>query len=143
MNAEEIGLDPDDPFVGVRIAMRKMTATLVAATQTEPPHLIDAQVVNDQDVGIWHTLEPYNQMSEQSLQGWDIRRKRFVTFPWEKVVDLKSNSRNYARATEQEWRLRQKHTNQMWDEDKQVKQTVGRFWRGKQAKPRAPRRVIV
>ena len=143
MNAQDIGIDPDDPYVGVRIAQRVMTATLTAATHTEPPHLIDVQVVNDQDVGIWHTLEPFNVMSEQDLQGWDVRRKRFVTFPWEKVVNLKSNSRNYTRPTDQEWTLRQKQTNMMWDEDKQVVQSVGKFWRGKQAKHREPRRVTI
>jgi hypothetical protein len=143
VNFEEMGLDGDDPYIEARAAMRVMTARLTAATQTEPPHLVDVQVVNDQQVGIWHTIEPYNEMNDQSLQGWDVRRKRFVTFPWLKVVNLESNSRNYQRATEQEWQRRQLQTNLMWDEDKQIKQTVGVFWKGKRSKPRAPRRVII
>lgn len=142
MNASDMGLDPNDPLVGVRIANRKMSATLMLATQAEPPHLVDVQVVNDQQVGIWYTIEPFSEMNEASLQGWDVSRKRFVTFPWVKIVDIRSNSVNYTRASDQEWLARQKATNLQWDEDKQVRQSVGRFWRGKPTPVRKQRKVV-
>lgn len=143
MNAEQIGIDPDDVFADVRVAKRMMTATLTAATQAEPPHLVDVLVVNDQHVGLWYTIEPFNEVSEQALQGWDVVRKRFVTFPWPKVVNVRSNSLSYNRATAIEWQQRQLHTNLQWDEDKQVRQTKGVFWRGKRAVPRPARKIRV
>jgi hypothetical protein len=143
MRPEDAGLDSDERYVEARMVMRQMTATLVAATQTEPPHLVDVQVVNDQDVGLWYTIEPFNEMSEHNLQGWDVTRKRFVTFPLPKIVNVTINSRNYARATEEEWRQRQLLTNLRWDEDKQIRQSKGVFWRGKRTPRRHPRRVQV
>ena len=131
MNSSDFGLPQDDEYTAARLAKRRMTAIIVAATRAEPPHLVDILVINDQNVGIWYTLEPFNEIAEQSLQGWDVKRRRFVTFPWAKIVNTRINSANYNRATPVIWERRQMLTNLQWDEDKEIRQSVGVFWRGK------------
>lgn len=100
-----------------------MTSVLLHATQAEPPHLVDVQVLNDQHVGIWHTIEPYTETVEATLQGWEIDRRRFVQFPWTKIVDLHSNSMNYHRATQTEWELRIRQTNLEYSDKAEIRQS--------------------
>ena len=80
-------------------------------------------------------------MSEQNIEGWDVVRKRFVVFPWVKIVNVRSNSKNYNRVDDLEWRRRQRHTNLQWDEDKQIRQSLGVFWMGKKVHKKEPRRI--
>ena len=117
------GLNPDDPFYSVKIAKRKMTSVLLQATKANPPHLVDVKILNDQKVGIWYTIEPYSQTVDNTLQGWDINRKRFVQFVWQDIVDLKSNSLNYTEATQEEWELRIRDTNLRYSEKAKTRQS--------------------
>lgn len=142
MKHSDFGI-PEDRYPEAGRAKRRMTSVVMEATRAEPPHLVDVQAINDQDVGIWYTIEVFNDIGEQALQGWDVSRRRFVSFKWPDIVNVRSNSQNYVRATQVEWERRQMITNLQWDEDKQVVQSIGTFWRGKRPQPRPAKRIVI
>jgi len=131
MIAESIGLDSQDPLILARLAMRVMTSRLLQATQSDPPHLVDVRVLNDQGIGIWHTLEIDNELTEGELSGWDVKWHKYYTFQWPQLVELNINSRNYQRASQDEWQRRIHDTNLRADERRIVKQSKGIYWRGR------------
>ena len=106
-----------------------MTSRLLQATRTDPPHLVNVKVLNDQSVGIWHSIEVYNEIDDGVLSGWDVKWLKCYSWKWETIVDLTINSINYTPVSQDEWERRIHDTNLRADGNRVMTQSKGIYWR--------------
>lgn len=107
----------------------KVSEVLMQATRSDPPHLVDIAIVNVQGIKVVFTIEPKNENCDIIVEGWDVKFRRMRALKWDEICDATINSRNYEMVTEQTWQRRTLETNLLYNEEQQVRQSVGVFWR--------------